>query len=225
MSVPVSTSPPTSDLSDVSHHVRISELLNARVCHDLISPISAINNGMELIGELGDSVRDEAMHLVAGSAISAARRLAYYRMAYGQSAGKNRVSVADARQVAVNLFEVSKVELDWPRYLVVPFERDPGAVAKVMCLALLLAEEAVQRGKIELACQEERMRVTFRLMGKQPNLSDESRAALTGDVAVEDITVRTVHSYLTGVALREYGFFLTFDPVGTERLDLHLGQR
>ena len=205
--------------------LRLSELLNSRICHDLVSPVGAVNNGIELISELGDQVRQEAMHLISGSALAASRRLAMYRLAYGSGDGKSRISVADARQAAINLFEVTKLDLDWPRYLVVPFQREPAAVAKIMCLLLLTGEEANQRGKIELACQEERMRVTFRLMGRGAGLSDESRAALDGHATVDALTVRTVHSYITGAALRAFGFFLTFDPVGEERLDLHLGQR
>ena len=205
--------------------VLLSELLNSRLCHDLVSPVGAINNGIELINDLGDQVRDEAMNLIGGSALAAARRLAMYRLAYGSGQGKSRISVADARQVSIHLFELGKIELDWPRYLVVPFQREPAAVAKIMAMMLLTCEEAMPRGKVELACQEERMRVTFRLMGKNPGLSDESRAAFDGNVAVEDLTVRTIHGYLTGAALRQYGFFATFDPVSDDRLDLHLGQR
>jgi Uncharacterized protein conserved in bacteria len=214
-----------TEAKNATDPIRISELLNSRICHDLVSPVGAINNGIDLINELGDQVRQEAMNLIGGSAMAASRRLAMYRLAYGRAAGKSRISVADARQAAINLFQESRLELDWPRYLVVPFQREPDAVAKIMCLLLLTSEEAVQRGKVELACQEERMRVTFRLMGRGAGLSDESRAALDGRAPVEDLTVRTVHSYITGAALREYGFFLTFDPVGEERLDLHLGQR
>ncbi|MEO0393855.1 MAG: histidine phosphotransferase family protein [Pseudomonadota bacterium] len=229
VSQPVKPQEPTPDsaqaLGALESMVRVSELLNSRICHDLISPVGAVNNGIELIAELGDSVRDEAMHLISGSALSAANRLAFYRLAYGSGAGKSRISVNDAREAAGNLFKLGKTELDWPRYLVVPFEREPAAVAKVMALVLLSAEEALPRGKIELACQEERMRVTFRLMGRDPGLSDQSRAALGEGAVIEDLTVRTVHSYLTGVALRQFGFFLTFDPVSTDRLDLHLGQR
>ena len=191
MSGDIAATPETTSSADP---LRISELLNSRICHDLVSPVGAINNGVELINELGDQVRQEAMNLIGGSALAASRRLAMYRLAYGSAQSKSRISVADARQAAINLFQESRLELDWPRYLVVPFQRDPAAVAKIMCLLLLTGEEAVQRGKIELACQEERMRVTFRLMGRGAGLNDDSRAALDGRAAVEDLTVRTVHS-------------------------------
>ena len=47
---------------------RVIELLCSRICHDLISPVGAINNGVELIEELGDRVVDEAIALIGTSA-------------------------------------------------------------------------------------------------------------------------------------------------------------
>ncbi|MBV6632133.1 MAG: hypothetical protein KI792_14630 [Alphaproteobacteria bacterium] len=212
----------TEPLAEISPQL-LSEVLTTKLCHDLVSPVGAVNNGIELIQEMGDDVRDEAMELIAGSALAAARRLTYYRLAFGMTSQRSKVSVADARQVATSLFENSRIELDWPRYLIIPFEG--GALPKAVLNVLLLAEEALQRGKIELASQEGRGRLTFRLMGSEPGLSDESRAAFDGNVAAADLTPRTIQVCLTGLVLREHGFFLTFDPVGTDRLDLHMGRR
>ena len=202
---------------------RVGELLVSRICHDLISPVGAINNGLELIEEMGDEVRGEAMDLIGASARLAASRLSFFRLCYGAGLRGAQVSITDARQVAVDLFSHGRVELDWPRYLVVPFEDQGSSMTKVVLSALLLAEEAVQRGQIELACQEGRGRLTFRAMGRDPGLNEASRAAFEGRVSEDDLDPRTVHAYLTGLAIRQHGYFLTFDPVGPGRLDLHLG--
>jgi histidine phosphotransferase ChpT len=202
---------------------RISELLASRICHDLVSPVGAINNGLELIEEMGDEVRAEAMDLIAVSAKLAAHRLAYFRLAYGAGASRSPISLADARQVAIDLFQHSRIELDWPRYLIVPFEAAGANPAKIILCTLLLAEEAVQRGTVELASQEGRDRLTFRLMGREPGLNEASRAAFEGKLDEAALDPRTVHAFLTGQVVRNLGYYLTFDPVGAERLDLHLG--
>ncbi len=64
---------------------RVLELLNARLCHELVSPVGAINNGVELLGEDDpDFVRD-AIALIGQSARKAGQRLQFYRFAYGTS--------------------------------------------------------------------------------------------------------------------------------------------
>ncbi len=68
---------------DVKVDPRVIELLCSRLCHDLISPVSAINNGFELIAEFGDEMRGEAMSLMGDSAREAARRLKFFRIAFG----------------------------------------------------------------------------------------------------------------------------------------------
>ncbi|MEM6902558.1 MAG: histidine phosphotransferase family protein, partial [Pseudomonadota bacterium] len=191
--------------------------------HDLVSPVGAVNNGIELIQELGEEVREEAMELIAGSALVAARRLSFYRMAFGMGSKRSQISVTDARQVATALFDHGRIELDWPRYLIIPF--DGPALPKVLLNVLLFGEEIVQRGKIELASQEGRGRVTFRLMGSQPEISDQSRAAFDGLIEETQLNPHTVQAFITGLLLRQHGYFLTFDPVGVDRMDLHMGQR
>jgi len=226
--------PPTSKRKVDDHHnavpahdavddLRLSELLISRFCHDLVSPIGAITNGIELINEIGDDIRDDAIELIGGSALVAARRLAYFRLAHGAGSQQRAVPILDARQVACDLFSVGRIELDWPRYLVVPFERANNSVSRMILCALLLAEEALQRGTIELACQEDRGRLTLRLLGREPGLSEPSRAAFDGQVTPDELDPRTVHAYVTGKLIRNNGFYLTFDPISADRLDIHMG--
>ena len=87
----------------VTVELRVMELLNARLCHELISPVGAINNGVELVAEEdadADFQRD-AMKLIASSAKTAGHRLNFYRFAYGSgrgSTGKDAVGGVARRQ-------------------------------------------------------------------------------------------------------------------------------
>ena len=70
---------------------RILEFLCSHLCHELISPVTAVNNGLELMAE-GDSAHiEEALGLVRQSAAEASRKLQFYRLAYGQAAGFEHV--------------------------------------------------------------------------------------------------------------------------------------
>src|SRR5581483_10965798 len=71
----------------VSAPLRVAELLAARICHDLISPITAIANGAELLGEDDPDFAREAVALVGQSARNANARLQFFRFAFGFTGG------------------------------------------------------------------------------------------------------------------------------------------
>src|ERR1700748_1269497 len=93
----------------VMFELRVMELLNARLCHELISPVGAINNGVELVAEEdadADFQRD-AMKLIASSARTAGLRLNFYRFAYGRGRGST------GKDSWGRLRDVSRAKLDW----------------------------------------------------------------------------------------------------------------
>src|SRR5690348_9476295 len=118
---------------------RILELLASRLCHELISPVGAINNGVELLDD-GDAgfVRD-ATALIGQSARRAAMRLQFYRFAYG--AGGLGGGTPDARALVAGILEGGKVRCDWP----VEFDALPPPWQKLACNLILLAAEILPR--------------------------------------------------------------------------------
>src|SRR5271154_3464814 len=94
--------------------MRVMELLASKLCHDLVSPVSAINNGVELIEDIGGSVVEEAMKLIGDSAQHASRRLRLFRMAYGRAGSEDSLGVKDVRQTAEQYLAGGKSTLNWP---------------------------------------------------------------------------------------------------------------
>src|SRR6266446_1172522 len=91
--------------------LRVVELLAARLCHDLIGPLAAIANGVELLAEEDpDFVRD-AVALVGESARKANRRLQFYRFAYGFSGGE--LAGLPPHRLSSALFEESSITCDY----------------------------------------------------------------------------------------------------------------
>ena len=99
----------------------LAALLCSRVCHDVISPVGAIVNGLEVLEDDSDaSMRDFALDLIQKSARQASARLQFARLAFGAagSAGAS-IDLGDAEQVARGLFLDDKISFSWssPRLL------------------------------------------------------------------------------------------------------------
>ena len=90
--------------------LQVFELLCSRLCHDLVSPVGAINNGVELLAELGPD--EEALKLVGQSAQAAARRLKFYRVAYG-AAGAAELPMDELRDLMTGLLVDRHIALGW----------------------------------------------------------------------------------------------------------------
>lgn len=91
---------------------RLTEFLCSRLCHELVGPVGAANNGIELIKELGDE-QGEAFTLLADSAELAAKRLLFYRMAYGAAGYDGLQSTEIVRGFMASICPKDKVTFDW----------------------------------------------------------------------------------------------------------------
>ena len=172
--------------------IRILELLSARLCHELISPVGAIGNGVELLGEDDpDFVRD-AVALIGQSAKKAAHRLQFYRFAYGTLAAGT--TGPDPRELLAGLLDGGKVAGEWAsEALALPTEWH-----KLAFNMAVLAVEALPRGgavRIEPGAGGKGLVVTAR--GDAINVPDETRAAIAQSAAPDALTSRTVQGYFT----------------------------
>ncbi len=172
----------------VSVDLRVLELLNSRLCHELISPVGAINNGIELMEEDDAEFVKDAMKLVANSARTAGNRLTFYRFAYGSGRG------APGREAAMALLEGGKVKCEWgeaANTLPVDWQR-------LACNMILLAAEALPRGgAVEVLPIPGKTGVMVNAAAESVNLHAEVRAVLSGSVPVEELGARSVHAYYT----------------------------
>ena len=116
-------------MADIAIDLSIAEHLAARLCHELVSSVGAISNGLELIEDEPDFSR-EAGKLIGDSARTAARRLQFYRVAYGATAG---VTDERARAATIEFFAEGKVVCVWPADVAVltkPFA--PGDISRLI---------------------------------------------------------------------------------------------
>ena len=182
---------------------RVLELLNARLCHELVSPIGAINNGVELLDDDDPEFVRDAIRLIGQSARKAGQRLQFYRFAYGTSTSTSGSAIGSGRELATGLLEGSKVRCDWSAEaatLPVDWQR-------LACNMLVLAVEALPRGGTVLVrpLREGASGIEVTAEGESVNLSPEMRAALDRSATIEELSSRTVHAYFTAQLAAQLG--------------------
>jgi len=203
----------------------LSALLCSRVCHDVISPVGAIVNGLELIEEEDDpQMREEAIGLIKRSAATASARLQFCRLAFGAagSAGAS-IDTGDAEQVARNLFADHRTSLGWdaPRLLL------PKNAVKVLLNMCLIAATAIPRGgQITVSIDEgaDGVRLNVEATGKNVRLAHGVADLLRGDADSGVIDAHGIQAYYTGLIARTSGMEINLDNT-PERLALSAATR
>ncbi|CAN5143961.1 hypothetical protein BH10PSE8_BH10PSE8_02090 [soil metagenome] len=123
--------------------IDLAALLCSRVCHDVISPVGAIVNALEVLEEDDPSMRDFALELIKKSARNASARLQFARLAFGAAGSAGAmIDLGDAGNVANGFLNDEKLSLDWeaPRALL------PKNQVKLVLNLLVLAAQAIPRG-------------------------------------------------------------------------------
>ncbi|WP_425907947.1 histidine phosphotransferase ChpT [Nitrobacter sp. TKz-YC02] len=126
--------------------LELAALLCSRVCHDLISPVGAIVNGLEVLDDdPKPDDREFALDLIRKSAKTASARLQFCRLAFGAagSAGA-QIDLGDAQNMAKGHFEDGKITLAWnlPRLLL------PKNRVKLLLNLLMIAQQTIPRGGV-----------------------------------------------------------------------------
>ena len=134
----------TSSPGPAPDTLELAALLCSRVCHDLISPVGAIVNGLEVLDDNPKPEdRDFALDLIRKSAKTASARLQFCRLAFGAagSAGA-QIDLGDAQTMARGHIEDGKITITWnlPRLLL------PKNRVKLLLNMLILAQQAIPRG-------------------------------------------------------------------------------
>ena len=187
----------------------LAAMLCSRVCHDLINPVGAIGNGLEVLADPGQTeMAPFARDLINNAAKQARAKLEFARLAYGASstAGTD-FDTRECERVARLFFEIEKAELDWR----VPLILLPKHKAKLLMNMLLIAAGAVPRGgyvrvDVEGPPGEER----FRFTAKGPKtLIPSGSAGLLAGTPPEGVDARSIQPFYTGILARMTGMAIS----------------
>jgi len=179
----------------------LAALLCSRVCHDLISPVGAIVNGLEVLEEDKDEeTKTFALDLIKKSARQASAKLQFCRLAFGAagSAGA-QIELGDAEKAARGLMEDGKTTIVWnlPRELV------PKNRAKLLLNMLMVAVGGIPRGgTLTVDPAETGFRVAA--TGLNARLSPTA-ADLLGGSPAHPVDAHAIQPVYTGILARDCG--------------------
>ena len=184
----------------------LAALLCSRVCHDIISPVGAIINGLEVLDEdNSEDMREFAFGLIRRSAGQASAKLQFARLAFGAagSAGAE-IDLGDAEKVARGYMQGEKAEFSWesPRVLM------PKNLVKLLLNLILLAVAAVPRGgalKVTVKGEAQRPRFVLRSSGPSARVPPAFEKLVPGDIAGVPVDAQSVQAYYTGALARACG--------------------
>lgn len=192
----------------------LAALLCSRVCHDIISPVGAINNGLELLDEGGADA--DAMNLIRTSARNASARLQFARIAFGAAGSAGMViDTGDAEAVAMSFLKNEKPELTWsgPRSLL------PKNIVKLLLNMILVANAAIPRGgKIAVVLEDTPSGPKFSITSRGPMLRVPPKflELHSGQKPEEALDAHAVQPYYTLLLARESGMAISIHATSEE---------
>jgi histidine phosphotransferase ChpT len=195
--------------------IDFASLLCSRLCHDLLSPVGAMNNGIELLADEHDpEMRRRCMDLLAESAKSAADKLKFFRLAFGAAGGFGAdVDPNEAKLVIAPMVTASgRTVLEWA----VPAEVMPKKAVKILLNLVLLANEALVRGGTLFVGAEARAgehEIVVRASGPKILMDSAVREALTGQLDPAALDTRTAAAWMAHkLAVQDGGMLQLAEP-------------
>ena len=178
--------------------LELAALVSSRICHDVINPVSAISNGLEMLAEEPDqATRDAAMDLIRKSTAQASAKLQFARLAFGAagSAGAE-IDLRDAEKVAREFVGGSgKHQVDWQG----PAVTLPKNKVKLLLNLVALGVVALPRGgtvKIEIGGTPPSVSFVVHARGDSARLADQVKSLLAGTngVAVDAHSIQPYYA-------------------------------
>ena len=185
--------------------IEFASLLCSRLCHDLLSPVGALNNGIELLADEHDpEMRARCLELLAESARASANKLKFFRLAFGAAGGfGDSVDTREIRGAIEGLFGGDRrIQIGW---MVSEGALPKGAIKILLNLALIAGDALVRGGRLDIGAEaaDGRLEIVVRGEGPRIVLDPELRTALTGGTSADALTPRAAAAWLVCALTRE----------------------
>lgn len=202
-------------MSDSQHlnGLDLAAMMCSRVCHDVIGPVGAINNGIEVLeDEQSVDMRDFALDLIKKSARQAAAKLQFARLAFGAgSATGGTMSLAEVEDVARGFIESDKMSLVWSA---------PAAIldknqVKLLANLLIIASTTIPRGgTISVAADPDEPRFEISCNGINGRVPNGVEAIIGGELPADGIDAHWIQPYHTYLLAKETGMGIAIEADG-----------
>jgi histidine phosphotransferase ChpT len=209
-------------------HLRALELACSKLCHDVISPIGAVNNGLELLEEEEDAaLKEEATALAQRSAKRASILLQVYRSAFGNAGNQQTFGPREAVALAQEFLQNGKAQLttgDLPESASVP-----AGYGKLALNLVILGSDALPRGgTIHLQVRSPQLgagAIEVDCAGQQIAWSDEFARAVNRNLQAEELTAHNILPYVAATFADRLGMAMSINQSGAGILGIRAASR
>lgn len=198
----------------------LASLLCSRLCHDLMSPVGALNNGIELLADETDpDMRDKCLELLADSARASANKLKFFRLAFGAAGGfGDAVDTHEAQAALEGVFGPERrIEVGW---VVSDGKLPKGAVKLLLNLALLAGDALVRGGRLDVGAEtrDGEIELAVRAEGTRILLDPVLRETLANGAEGGSIEPRAAGAWLAHCLAAEAGASVQLSDPASEVL-------
>jgi len=194
-------------------------LLCSRLCHDLVSPVGAINNGLEILEEETDaSMRDAVFDLINKSTQQTANKLQFFRLAFGAGGGFSaQLDLREVEKAVRALLDGSRVELDWQ---VSELSGSKSLVKLLLNVCLICSEALIRGGTLRVGLEKtgDEFALEVESSGQRIIIQNAVIDGLQGKLSMTDLDPRNVPAHLASCVAAELGSTLTVDLKGETNL-------
>ncbi len=200
--------------------IDLASLLCSRLCHDLLSPVGALNNGIELLADEQDpEMRERCLELLAESARASANKLKFFRLAFGAGGGfGDEVDTREARGALEGLYGPEKrIELGW----IVAGDRLPkGAVKLLLNLAMIAGDALVRGGRLDVGAErgDDSIEMVIRAEGPRVLVDPVLRETIVSGAAGRTVEPRAAGAWLAHGLAAEAGGTIKLSDIAEEVL-------
>ena len=200
--------------------VDFASLLCSRLCHDLMSPVGALNNGIELLADETDpDMREKCLELLADSARASANKLKFFRLAFGAAGGFGEsVDTHEAQAALEGVFGPERrIELGW---VVSDGKLPKGAVKLLLNLALLAGDALVRGGRLDVGAETSDGAIELAVRGEGPRILLEPvlRETLANGATGDAVEPRAAAAWLAHSLAAEAGGTIRLSDPSSEVL-------
>ena len=200
--------------------IDLASLLCSRLCHDLLSPVGALNNGIELLADEQDpEMRERCLELLAESARASANKLKFFRLAFGAAGGfGEEIDTREARTALEGLFGGEKrIELGW---MVGQDKLPKDAIKLLLNLALIAGDALVRGGRLDIGAErsDSGLELVIRAEGPRLLLDPNLRETLQRGSAGGSIEPRAAGAWLAYSLAASTGGSIQLSPADQQVL-------
>lgn len=183
---------------DHSIPTRASEILISKICHDLVSPVGAVNNGVEFLADMGgaDDGLQDGLGLIEHSARQASVRLQLFRMCYGAGGSDAKTTGKTIYETFQNFVAGSKTTMQWDLMNDMPDDDLPAGYLKTLLNLMVFVQEALPKGGT-VAVSWDGTSMIVKGTGDLIKPKDGSIEGLNGSLSIDDVSPKSIHGYIT----------------------------